>query len=47
MLLSELARQDRRAVVTVTHDTRISACADRIVTLQDGLIAANRPNAGD
>lgn len=46
-LLSELARQDGRAVVTVTHDTRISVFADRIVTLHDGLIAANRLNAGD
>jgi len=46
-LLSELARQDGHAVVTVTHDTRMSVYADRIVTLQDGMITTNGLNAGD
>jgi putative ABC transport system ATP-binding protein len=37
-LLCGLAHEDHRALVIVTHDPRISGYADRIVTLQDGLI---------
>jgi putative ABC transport system ATP-binding protein len=37
-ILSGLARQRRRAVVIVTHDSRVLHYADRIVRIQDGMI---------
>jgi putative ABC transport system ATP-binding protein len=46
-LLRDLAHQDDRAVVMVTHDPRITRYADRIITLQDGRIVGTRPCAGD
>jgi len=36
MLLQEIAREDQRAVVIVTHDERIEDIADRILWLEDG-----------
>ena len=42
LLLRDLAHQDGRAVVIVTHDGRLAACADRVVLLQDGRII--KPN---
>jgi putative ABC transport system ATP-binding protein len=41
-LLRDLAHQDDRAVVMVTHDPRITGYADRIITLQDGRIVGTR-----
>ncbi len=38
LLLRGLARQDRCAVVVVTHDPRVAELADRIVTIDDGRI---------
>lgn len=40
-LLRELAADNGRAVVIVTHDERATAYADRIVTMRDGAIAAD------
>jgi putative ABC transport system ATP-binding protein len=37
-LLRALAKQSRRTVVVVTHDSRIFHLADRIVQIEDGLI---------
>jgi putative ABC transport system ATP-binding protein len=39
-LLRELASSARRAVVVVTHDPRLERFADRIVRVEDGVIAA-------
>jgi len=36
MLLHDIAREDNRAVVIVTHDERIEDLADRILWLEDG-----------
>jgi putative ABC transport system ATP-binding protein len=38
-VLKELAREQQRAVVVVTHDNRILEYGDRIVRMEDGLIA--------
>ena len=35
-LLRQLATQDRRAVVIVSHDTRLTEIADRVLWLEDG-----------
>jgi putative ABC transport system ATP-binding protein len=40
-LLQELAHEQNRAVVVVTHDNRIFAYADRIVKIEDGRILEN------
>ena len=37
--MSELAHQRDRAVVIVTHDSRVLDFADRIVRIEDGVIA--------
>lgn len=39
-MMSELAHQRGRAVVIVTHDSRVLHFADRIVKIEDGAIAA-------
>lgn len=39
--MSELAHQRGRAVVIVTHDSRVLEFADRIVKIEDGAIAGN------
>ena len=39
LLLRDLAHQDGRAVVIVTHDQRLTAFADRTIRLADGRIA--------
>ena len=36
MILHDIAREDDRAVVIVTHDPRIEDIADRILWLEDG-----------
>jgi putative ABC transport system ATP-binding protein len=38
-MMSELAHQRDRAVVIVTHDSRVLSFADRIVKIEDGAIA--------
>ena len=40
-MMSELAHKRGRAVVIVTHDSRILAFADRIVKIEDGVIAGD------
>jgi len=39
-LLRELASSSRRAVVVVTHDPRLERFADRIIRVEDGVIAS-------
>ena len=39
-MLSELAHTRRRAVVVVTHDSRVLDFADRIVRIEDGVVAS-------
>jgi len=41
-MMSELAHKRNRAVVIVTHDSRVLAFADRIVRIEDGAIAGHR-----
>ncbi len=41
-LLAELARDPKRAVLAVTHDTRTIDFANRIVTIEDGKIKGER-----
>jgi putative ABC transport system ATP-binding protein len=45
-LLRDLAHQRERAVVLVTHDSRIVAFADRIVRIEDGRIVG-RPDVNE
>lgn len=45
-LLQELAHEQGRAVVVVTHDNRIFDYADRIVHIEDGRIVDDAANAG-
>ena len=40
-MMSELAHKRDRAVVIVTHDSRVLGFADRIVKIEDGAIAGN------
>jgi putative ABC transport system ATP-binding protein len=40
-MMSELAHKHGRAVVIVTHDSRVLSFADRIVRIEDGAIANN------
>jgi putative ABC transport system ATP-binding protein len=40
-LMTDLAREQGTTLVLVTHDARIAAYADRIVTVRDGLAAAD------
>jgi putative ABC transport system ATP-binding protein len=43
-LLARIAHEQERAVVIVTHDSRISGIADRIVYLEDGAIRSIQKN---
>lgn len=47
MILRDIAREDRRAVVIVTHDERIEDIADRILWLEDGKIRDRKSEAHD
>jgi len=40
-MMSEFAHQRGRAVVIVTHDSRVLSFADRIVSIEDGMIATS------
>ena len=42
-LLAQLARDPKRAVLAVTHDTRTIEFANRIVHIEDGLMQTERP----
>jgi putative ABC transport system ATP-binding protein len=42
-MVSELAHQHGRAVVIVTHDSRLLEFADRTIRIEDGLIAQQPP----
>jgi putative ABC transport system ATP-binding protein len=44
-MMSELAHKRDRAVVIVTHDSRVVSFADRIVKIEDGAIAGRRDPA--
>jgi len=44
-MMSDLAHKRDRAVVIVTHDSRVMSFADRIVKIEDGAIAAS-PDVG-
>jgi putative ABC transport system ATP-binding protein len=45
-MMSDLAHKRSRAVVIVTHDSRVVSFADRIVRIEDGMIAkAGEPEA--
>jgi putative ABC transport system ATP-binding protein len=43
MILHDIARDDGRAVVIVTHDPRIEDIADRVLWLEDGTLRDHRP----
>jgi putative ABC transport system ATP-binding protein len=40
-LLTRLAREEGSTVVLITHDARIAAYADRVVTVRDGVVSAD------
>ncbi len=42
-LLSQIARQQRVAVLLVTHDPQAAAVADRVCTLRDGKVVLDEP----
>jgi putative ABC transport system ATP-binding protein len=42
-LLAELAREQRAAVLLVTHDPQAAAVADQVCTLRDGKLVVDRP----
>jgi putative ABC transport system ATP-binding protein len=42
-LLREIARQERRTLVIVTHDNRILKYADRVIEMSDGVITRSGP----
>jgi len=42
-MMSELAHKRGRAVVIVTHDSRVLNFADRIVRIEDGAVAVTAP----
>jgi ABC-type bacteriocin/lantibiotic exporter with double-glycine peptidase domain len=44
-LFVELAHERSRAIVIVTHDSRMLGYADRIVHIEDGRLASNEPSA--
>ncbi len=44
-MMARLAHERDRAVVIVTHDSRVLSFADRIVRIEDGLIAKKRPES--
>lgn len=44
-LLVELAREENKAVIIVTHDPRIIDIADRVLWLEDGLLAPAKPHS--
>lgn len=47
MLLHDIAKQDNRAVIIVTHDPRIEDIADRVMWLEDGKIRDRKEEPHD
>jgi putative ABC transport system ATP-binding protein len=45
-MMRELARKHGRGVVVVTHDSRVTEFADRIVHMEDGCIATDNESLG-
>jgi len=45
-LFADLARERSRAIVIVTHDSRMLGYADRIVHIEDGRLASDEPGKG-
>jgi putative ABC transport system ATP-binding protein len=45
-LLKGLARERGRAIVIVTHDSRLFEYADRIVQIEDGSVVSDTRSAG-
>ena len=45
-LLSEICREDRVAMLLVTHDPQAAAIADRVHTLRDGCLLDYEPDPG-
>lgn len=45
-LLSEICREDRVAMLLVTHDPQAAAIADRVHTLRDGRLFDYEPDTG-
>ncbi len=46
-LLSELNASEKIAILLVTHDPQVAACATKVAFLKDGSIAAMHPTEGD
>ena len=46
-LLQELNRKNRITIVLVTHDARIAARADRVLSIKDGLVESDGPPKRD
>jgi len=44
-LLRQISKEWGRAVVMVTHDSRIAAYADRIIHLKDGAVVNEQHNS--
>jgi len=47
MLLSDLTREENKAVVVVSHDPRILDIADRVIWLEDGRLSVKGPEPDD
>ena len=43
-ILSAIAKEQNRAVLVVTHDTRLIGFADRILRIEDGALQPEEPN---
>jgi putative ABC transport system ATP-binding protein len=46
MILHDLARDEGRGVLIVTHDPRVEDVADRILWIEDGVLSDRRQDAG-
>ncbi len=46
-LMLELNRREHTTLLLVTHEQELAACADRKITLHDGLIVADEVQAHD
>jgi putative ABC transport system ATP-binding protein len=46
-ILADAAHQRDRAVLVVTHDPRIVPFADRIIKIEDGLLAEEMSDEGE
>ena len=46
-ILAAIAREPNRAVLVVTHDTRLTGFADRTVHIEDGALLPEEPSSGN